>query len=127
MLHIQKNIEALKKDAKENLETLKTEEMTLSEEMLTLENKMSEWEKPVKTNDYFAVPKRISTSATNLCQEAKDFLHFVAKSGGHENGWAREDHTLFIKVRNKSRDEKQLIQSLHKMLPGRKQKCEKNN
>lgn len=70
MLHIQKNIETLKKEAKERLDDLKNEEIKLSEEVSAYEDKAAEWEKPVlNPKDFsFPVPKRISTSANNLCQ-----------------------------------------------------------
>lgn len=69
MLEIQKNIETLKEESKNRLEELKNDELTLAEEVATYENKIPEWEKPVNIKDTFLiVPKRISTSANNLCQ-----------------------------------------------------------
>lgn len=69
MLQIQKNIETLKKEAKERQEELKNEEIQLTEAVTAYEDKIIELEKPVDLKDYaIPVPKRISTSATNLCQ-----------------------------------------------------------
>lgn len=69
MLRIQKNIETLKKETKERQEELKNEEICLTEAVTTYEDKIAELEKPVDFKDYaFPMPKRISTSASNLCQ-----------------------------------------------------------
>lgn len=69
MLQIQKNIELLKKEAAGRLEELKNEEMDLTKDVTAFEDIVAEWEKPLDIKDCaFLVPKRISTSANNLCQ-----------------------------------------------------------
>lgn len=69
MLQIQKNIDILKKEAAEHLEELKNEELALIKEITMYEDKVAEWEKPSDIKDNaILVPKRISTSANNLCQ-----------------------------------------------------------
>lgn len=138
MLKIQTNIEILKQETARNMEQLKNEELALTKEVTIYEDIVNEWERPLDIKDCaLLVPKRISTSANNLSQvnmkhnfislqiklfilqEAKDFLFFVAKSGGHENGWSVEDHRSFLKVRNSTKNVEQLAQILHKKLPGK--------
>lgn len=69
MLQIQKNIEILKKEAAGRLEELKNEETDLTKDVTAFEDIVVEWEKPLDIKDCaFLVPKRISTSANNLCQ-----------------------------------------------------------
>lgn len=43
-----------------------------------------------------------------------DFLH---NSDGHENGWKREDHQLFLKIRSKNKDVEYIVKHLHSLLP----------
>lgn len=49
----------------------------------------------------------------------KEFMDFVHKSGGHENGWTKNDHLLFIKLRQKHKNIETISQKLHEMLPGK--------
>lgn len=51
-------------------------------------------------------------------QEVQDFVQFVEKSGGHENGWTSEDHQLFLKMRAKMKTINEVAQFIHKLLPG---------
>lgn len=44
-----------------------------------------------------------------------DFLH---KSNGHENGWRRKDHQMFIKLNSKYKDCDILATNLNELLPG---------
>ncbi|RZB39751.1 coiled-coil domain-containing protein 112-like, partial [Asbolus verrucosus] len=50
--------------------------------------------------------------------EVKEFLDFVSKSNGHENGWSSDDHHLFLKIRNKYKDIENLALNMNKILPG---------
>lgn len=45
-------------------------------------------------------------------------MDFVHKSNGHENGWRKEDHQLFIKFYKKYNDGEVLAVNLNKVLPG---------
>lgn len=45
-------------------------------------------------------------------------MDFVNKSKGHENGWASEDHQLFLKLRSKNKNIDELAINLHRLLPG---------
>lgn len=45
-------------------------------------------------------------------------MDFVHSSGGHENGWRREDHQLFIKFRKKFKNIDTVAKHLHEELPG---------
>lgn len=47
------------------------------------------------------------------------FNKFVSDSGGHENRWPLEDHSLFLKLRAKHKGEAELAKNLHKLLPGK--------
>lgn len=70
MLQIQNNIQLLQKTVSGRLEQLSNEELTLSKEVTVYEDKISDWEKQssdIKDLGLY-VPKRISTSASNLCQ-----------------------------------------------------------
>lgn len=51
-------------------------------------------------------------------QEIQDFVKFVEKSGGHENGWTSEDHQLFLKIRAKYKTIDEVAKFIHKLLPG---------
>lgn len=44
-----------------------------------------------------------------------DFLH---KSNGHENGWRKEDHQMFIKWYDKYKNIDSLAVNLNELLPG---------
>lgn len=45
-------------------------------------------------------------------------MDFLLKSNGHENGWRKEDHQIFIKFCKKYRDIDQLATNLNELLPG---------
>nr|XP_023013623.1 coiled-coil domain-containing protein 112-like [Leptinotarsa decemlineata] len=51
------------------------------------------------------------------CKEAKDFIDFVNKSEGHENGWRKEDHQLFLRFRKKFKNAEDAALELHETLP----------
>lgn len=51
-------------------------------------------------------------------QEVLEFNKFVEESGGHEHRWPLEDHNLFLKLRNKHKNEVELATKLHLLLPG---------
>lgn len=46
-------------------------------------------------------------------------MDFVHKNNGHENGWRKEDHQLFIKLYNKYKDVDILTKNLNEILPGK--------
>ncbi|VEN45951.1 unnamed protein product [Callosobruchus maculatus] len=119
MICIQDQIEHLKYEARQKLKELTYENDDLSEEIQFYNSKMLEWSEPMKINIYCnsnpIKPK--SVSKQHQSKEAKEFMDFVHKSGGHENGWRKEDHQLFIKLRTKHKDSKIVAENLHDMLP----------
>lgn len=49
-------------------------------------------------------------------------MDFVHKNNGHENGWRKEDHQLFVKLYNKYKDVDILAKNLSEILPGKLKK-----
>lgn len=45
-------------------------------------------------------------------------MDFVHASAGHENGWRKEDHHLFIKFRKKYKHIDTISKYLHEEFPG---------
>nr|CAI5831087.1 unnamed protein product [Callosobruchus analis] len=119
MVCIQDQIEHLKYEATQKLKELTHENDDLSEEIQFYSSKILEWSEPMKINIYCnrnpIKPKSISKQ--HQSKEAKEFMDFVHKSGGHENGWRKEDHQLFVKLRSKHKDRKIVAETLHDILP----------
>lgn len=55
----------------------------------------------------------------NEFQEIKQFLKFIKKTGGHEGGWAANDHLLFLKYYNKFKVRSKVASFVRKFLPGK--------
>lgn len=137
MILLQEKMHALKLKLSINQEQLKDEEQKLWELNEIFNQKLSEWEKPIKINKIYTLPKNRIVCSSNynkvkmdvfisdLCnlvpnlQEVAEFLDFVTKSNGFENGWSSEDHQLFLKLRRKYRNIDELAINLNKLLPGK--------
>ncbi|CAH2002798.1 unnamed protein product [Acanthoscelides obtectus] len=119
MICIQDQIDQLKYESRQKLQELTDENIGLWEDIQFYNSKMLEWAEPTKVNIYCnsnpIKPKSISKK--HQSKEAKEFMDFVHKSGGHENGWRKEDHDLFVKLRSKHKDIKIAAENLHDVLP----------
>ncbi|KAF5280898.1 hypothetical protein FQR65_LT03047 [Abscondita terminalis] len=116
MIGIQSNIKNLKEKNQISLDELKKEERNLIHDLETFQDKIDKWEK----RKYDATPqcmRRTVSTPGNISNEVKTFLEFVTTSGGHENGWNLDDHALFLRLRNKFKDNNKLAEAIHAMLP----------
>lgn len=138
MIIIQDNIQNLKYYNKKQIGVLDKELNDLTDELNYYNEKMLTWTEPVQINFYqmsnLRKPKGIknkhqckvrlvfSFDCTILnfiqFQEVKEFIEFVHSSGGHENGWRREDHQLFIKFRKKYKNIDTIARHLNEEFPG---------
>ncbi|KAF5275252.1 hypothetical protein FQA39_LY06912 [Lamprigera yunnana] len=112
---MQSSIKNLNESSKASLDALIKQEDTLWEELQTSKHKVEKWEhripfapKPSKTT--ISIPN-------NIPREVKEFMDFVALTGGHENGWKIDDHALFLKTRIKFKDIDRTTKVIHALLP----------
>ncbi|EFA06087.2 coiled-coil domain-containing protein 112 [Tribolium castaneum] len=118
MIGLQDKIYKLKIKVAANYETLKEQEVGLSEITETFNSKIPEWEKSVNISKlHNCKTYNKSLKFDSDYKEVKEFMDFVNKSNGHENGWASEDHQLFLKLRNKYKTVDDLALNLHRLLP----------
>ncbi|XP_044264735.1 coiled-coil domain-containing protein 112-like [Tribolium madens] len=118
MIDLQEKLYNLKIKVVADYETLKEQEASLSEVLETFNNKISEWEKNIsvsRLNNHKTYNKSLKFDSDY--KEVKEFMDFVNKSNGHENGWTIEDHQLFLKFRNKYKSVDDLSVNLHRLLP----------
>ncbi|KAL1509880.1 hypothetical protein ABEB36_004551 [Hypothenemus hampei] len=118
MISIQENIIQLKVSSKSNLKTLTNLEEDLNDELEMYFNvKLPEWCENINIPNTELVLSRTKIKHVNHCEEIQRFFDFLHQSGGHENGWRKEDHLLFLKMRKKHKDINDLAKNLHDTLP----------
>ncbi|CAG9772534.1 unnamed protein product [Ceutorhynchus assimilis] len=118
MVSIQENISNLKKASKAELNKLKSLENDLNDELNMFYNeKILDWSELVNFSSLEFVPARIKSKHSGQCKEVKQFFDFVHQSGGHENGWRKDDHLLFLKIRGRYKKINDVAMYLHEMLP----------
>lgn len=121
LVGIQDKINNTKDVARAQLTKLEKEEEQLMDELKAFERNMNEWNKP--TRSLFPKLRKPSKPifSENVSKEVKEFMAFVAASGGHEGWWSPPDHNLFLKTRAKFKDNpNKVAQNLHLMLPGKR-------
>ncbi|KAF2893890.1 hypothetical protein ILUMI_12283 [Ignelater luminosus] len=120
MTTIQTNIQNVKNSTKSSLEILNKDEERLSEEVEAFQQKIQDWNRPSINNlrnKHTVLKKTSSRIPKNISQEVKDFMVYVEANGGHENGWAVDDHNLFLKARSKTKGVGKLAEIIHALLP----------
>lgn len=122
MLYLQEAIRNLQNESSAELEHLEDEEKCLTEEMTVFEMKLEDWVEPLKSDiNYIGVQPKPSTAPKHFNKEVQEFLDFIQNSGGTENGWKKEDHQLFLKLRSKTskrnKSSEDFIQHVHRLLP----------
>ncbi|CAG9815451.1 unnamed protein product [Phaedon cochleariae] len=117
MILIQENIRNLKSESRAKLTQLKDEYADLTEDLDYYSEKIPIWSEKMRDQIYTETMKTPLTCKGPKCKEVRDFIEFVHKSKGHENGWRKEDHQLFLKIRQKHKHIDTLAKHLHEALP----------
>ncbi|XP_050293531.1 coiled-coil domain-containing protein 112-like [Anthonomus grandis grandis] len=118
MVQIQENIFEIKKSNKSALSQLKAIETELEDELNLYYNaKLPEWNQEISFCNFEFVPSKVKASTGAQSKEVKQFFDFVHQSGGHENGWRKEDHQLFLKLRGKCKRVDEVATQIHETLP----------
>ncbi|KAH1012478.1 coiled-coil domain-containing protein 112 [Dendroctonus ponderosae] len=120
MVLIQENIMNLKRTSKLELNRLKQLEIEMADELESYYNvKLPEWSERFHISNLDLIPARIKNKqwSGQPNKDVKEYFDFVHQSGGHENGWRKEDHLLFLKLRKKFTKLADLAANLHEILP----------
>lgn len=121
MIGAQSNLQNMRHKHKTMLEKLEKDEKILLAEMHAFEEKLSKWENRPTVLPSASSTRKIETfNNGHYCQEVVDFLKFVTDSGGHDGGWSHEDHNLYLKMKKKYRNPKQMTNCFHNLCPGNK-------
>ncbi|XP_056644874.1 coiled-coil domain-containing protein 112-like [Diorhabda sublineata] len=118
MISIQDSIRNGKINCKLKLKTLNIEYIDIIQDVDYYTGKMLEWSEPNNIKDLLNVKVDYNRRSNDLkCVEVREFMDFIRKSGGHENGWSKDDHQLFIKFRNKFKDTAVVCQKINEIFP----------
>ncbi|XP_074033693.1 uncharacterized protein [Leptinotarsa decemlineata] len=119
MITIQENIKNLKAEARMKLELLQREYVEIGEDTDYYTRLLPTWSEATKkdAHAYVSSVKESISLKGPRCKEAKDFIDFVNQSKGHENGWRKEDHQLFLRFRKKFKNAEDAALELHETLP----------
>ncbi|XP_031343525.1 coiled-coil domain-containing protein 112-like [Photinus pyralis] len=118
MTEIEENIKNVKDLSLTAVNQLKKEEERYNEELESFKDKLERWEnRPTYSASKPQFKRPAVNTQANICKEAQDFMDFVAATGGHENGWSADDHALFLKVKNKTKDPRRVAEIIHMLLP----------
>ncbi|XP_018579645.1 coiled-coil domain-containing protein 112-like [Anoplophora glabripennis] len=119
MIFIQDNIQTVKYCNKKQIELLDKELNDLTDDVNYYNEKVLEWTEPVQINFHQVsnLQKSKRIRSRHQCMEIKEFMDFVHASGGHENGWRKEDHQVFIKYRKKYKNIDAIAKYLHEEFP----------
>ncbi|CAG9828086.1 unnamed protein product [Diabrotica balteata] len=118
MIMIQDLIQSLLINSKMKLKALDIEYIEINQDLDYYKEKMFEWSEPVNIKEPLSIKTDYKKPYSNLkCVEMREFIDFIKRSGGHENGWDKDDHQLFIKFRNKFKDVSIVSQKINEVLP----------
>ncbi|KAK5648832.1 hypothetical protein RI129_003724 [Pyrocoelia pectoralis] len=118
MTEIQEDIKSLKNLSQTALNQLQKEEDSYKEELESFQDKLERWEnRPSYSASKPQFKHATICTQANICKEAQEFMDFVAATGGHENGWSADDHSLFLKVKSKTKDPRRVAEIIHMLLP----------
>ncbi|XP_028138272.1 coiled-coil domain-containing protein 112-like [Diabrotica virgifera virgifera] len=118
MIMIQDLIQTLVRNSKMKLKDLDIEYIDINQDLDYYKEKMFEWSEPINIKEPSSIKTDCKRPYSNLkCVEIREFIDFVKRSGGHENGWDKDDHELFIKFRNKFKDVSIVSQKINEILP----------
>lgn len=120
MISIQDSIQILISNSKMKLRSLQIDYIDVNQDVEYYNEKLFEWSQPTNLNNINFKLDYKPPNTKLKCVEMREFIDFLRRSGGHENGWDKSDHQLFLKYRNKYKDINVITKKLHELLPDKK-------
>ncbi|KAJ8979714.1 hypothetical protein NQ317_015538 [Molorchus minor] len=117
MIAIQENIQNFKSESKTKYQSLENQVNCISEDIQYYNTRLLDWVEPIKIDEYLNPVRTKIIRNNHRCKETTIFMDFLYKHGGHENGWRKEDHLLFIKFRKMYKNIDLVAKNLHSELP----------
>ncbi|CAG9859731.1 unnamed protein product [Phyllotreta striolata] len=117
MISIQDSIQYLMDNTITKMKYLKNDFFDINQDVDYYIEKVNEWSQPIDINKINSKTNYKTPDSKVSCIEIREFIDFLHRSGGHENGWDPTDHQLFIKCRNKFKNPDTSARKLNELLP----------